>query len=80
MTQELQALREWLKVVDAAPEGDFELIVGNARHVRNVPGRKTDVKNAEWVADFEFAGRIRYRIARNFVVWDLRSHQIRIMP
>ena len=26
-------------------EGHFELIVGNARHIRNVPGRKTDVKD-----------------------------------
>jgi len=29
---------------DAVLEGHFELIVGNARHIRNVPGRKTDVK------------------------------------
>ena len=27
-------------------EGHFELIVGNARHIRNVPGRKTDVKDS----------------------------------
>jgi transposase len=27
-------------------EGNFELIVGNARHIRNVPGRKTDIKDA----------------------------------
>ena len=30
--------------VYAVLEGHFELIVGNARHIRNVPGRKTDVK------------------------------------
>jgi len=29
----------------------FELVVGNAQHIRNVPGRKTDVKDAEWLAD-----------------------------
>lgn len=28
--------------------GHFELIVGNAHHIKNVPGRKTDVKDAEW--------------------------------
>ena len=27
------------------------LIVGNARYIRNVAGRKTDVTNAEWIAD-----------------------------
>jgi hypothetical protein len=30
---------------------DFEVIVGNAWHMRNVPGRKTDVKGTEWLAD-----------------------------
>ncbi len=37
--------------VYAVLEGHFDLIVGNARHIRNVPGRKTDVKDAEWIAD-----------------------------
>ena len=30
-------------------EGRFELVVANAQHVRNVPGRKTDVKDSEWL-------------------------------
>src|SRR5690349_22899471 len=37
--------------VYAVLEGHFELIVGNARHIKAVPGRKTDVKDAEWIAD-----------------------------
>jgi transposase len=38
--------------VHAALEGGaFTLIVGNASHMRNVPGRKTDVRDAEWTAD-----------------------------
>jgi transposase len=44
-------------------EGHFELIVGNARHIRNVPGRKTDVKDAEWIADLVRHGLI----AKSFV-------------
>jgi transposase len=32
-------------------EGHFELLLANARRVKNVPGRKTDVKDAEWLAD-----------------------------
>ena len=32
-------------------EGDFELILANAQHIRNVPGRKTDVSDAGWIAD-----------------------------
>ena len=32
-------------------EGDFEILVVNAHHMKAVPGRKTDVKDAEWIAD-----------------------------
>src|SRR3954447_7201611 len=31
-------------------EDRFELMLVNARHIRQVPGRKTDVKDAEWIA------------------------------
>ncbi|WP_373458987.1 transposase [Peribacillus sp. V2I11] len=31
-------------------EGSLHLVLANARHVKNVPGRKTDVKDAEWLA------------------------------
>src|SRR5208283_4535370 len=44
--------------VYAVLEGCFELIVGNARHIRNVPGRKTDVKDSEWIADLVRHGLI----------------------
>jgi hypothetical protein len=44
-------------------EGHFELIVGNARHIRNVPGRKTDIKDAEWIADLIRHGLV----AKSFV-------------
>ena len=37
----------------------FTLIVGNASHMRNVPGRKTDVKDAEWIADLVRHGLVR---------------------
>ncbi len=32
-------------------EGGLELLVVNARHIKAVPGRKTDVRDAEWIAD-----------------------------
>ena len=32
-------------------EGFFELVVANAQHIKGVPGRKTDVQDAEWIAD-----------------------------
>ena len=29
----------------------FELVLANAAHIRNVPGRKSDVTDAAWIAD-----------------------------
>jgi transposase len=32
-------------------EGQFEVLLANAQHIKAVPGRKTDVQDAEWIAD-----------------------------
>src|SRR5262249_24413177 len=32
-------------------EGEFELVLANPLHIRNVPGRKSDVNDATWIAD-----------------------------
>src|SRR5258706_11610871 len=40
-------------------EGDFELLVVNAQHIKAIPGRKTDVKDAEWIADLLRHGLLR---------------------
>ncbi|HZA24414.1 MAG TPA: IS110 family transposase, partial [Dehalococcoidia bacterium] len=32
-------------------EGDFAFVLANARHIKAVPGRKTDVRDCEWIAD-----------------------------
>lgn len=39
------------RTVYAHLEGSFVLVVANAQHMRAVPGRKTDVQDAEWIAD-----------------------------
>jgi transposase len=44
-------------------EDAFEMTVGNAHHIKNVPGRKTDVKDSEWLADLARHGLI----AKSFV-------------
>jgi transposase len=40
-------------------EGSFELLVVNAHHLKTVPGRKTDVRDAEWIADLLRHGLLR---------------------
>jgi transposase len=53
----------WKPVYAVLEEAALELIVGNAHHIKNVPGRKTDVKDAEWIADLVRHGLI----AKSFV-------------
>lgn len=40
-------------------EGSFELVLANAQHVRNVPGRKSDVNDAMWLSDLLAHGLVR---------------------
>jgi transposase len=40
-------------------EGEFEILLVNARHVKHVPGRKTDVKDCEWLAQLLQCGLLR---------------------
>jgi hypothetical protein len=42
-------------------EGNFELFVVNAQHIKAVPGRKSDVRDAEWIADLLQHGLLRGR-------------------
>src|SRR5207245_7991358 len=39
--------------------GHFELVLANAMHIRNIPGRKSDVSDATWIADLLAHGLIR---------------------
>lgn len=48
----------WMPVY-AQLEAHFDVIVGNATHIKNVPGRKTDVNDAQWIADLCRHGLIR---------------------
>ena len=47
------------KPVYAILEGALEIVVANAQHVKKVPGRKSDVKDAEWLADLLCHGLLR---------------------
>jgi transposase len=54
-------------------EGDFELILANAQHIRNVPGRKTDVSDAGWIADLLAHGLIRSSFVPPAPIQELRD-------
>jgi len=61
------------KPVYAVLEGHFDLIVGNAHHIKNVPGRKTDVKDAEWIAQLVRHGLITKSFVPPPAIRDLRE-------
>ena len=48
----------WMPVYEVL-EGHMQVIVGNAQHIKAVPGRKTDVKDSEWIGDLVRHGLIR---------------------
>ena len=49
----------WKPVWHILGDGDFALVLANAAHVKNVPGRKTDVNDATWLADLLAHGLVR---------------------
>jgi len=59
--------------VYAVLDGAFELVVGNAHHIKNVPGRKTDVKDSEWIANLLRHGLIRSSFVPAKPVRELRD-------
>jgi len=54
-------------------EGHFELVLANAQHIRNVPGRKTDVNDAAWIADLLAHGLIRSSFVPPAPIQELRD-------
>ena len=54
-------------------EGHFTIILANAQHVKNVPGRKTDAKDSEWIAELLQHGLLRNSYVPPEAIRDLRD-------
>ena len=63
----------WMPVLRILGEGGFELILANAAHIKNVPGRKTDMNDAMWLADLLACGLIKASFVPNEEVQELRA-------
>jgi len=64
----------WMPVYAVLEQaGGFELIVANAQHIKAVPGRKTDVKDAEWLAELVRFGLMRKSFVPPKPIRDLRD-------
>lgn len=63
----------WTPVWNILSDGKFDLIVANAAHIKNVPGRKTDMNDAMWIADLLACGLIRASFVPDEATQELRS-------
>jgi Transposase and inactivated derivatives len=80
------------ELLECCFDGDIQLLVVNARHMKNVPGKKTDIRDSEWIATLLRAGLLKssfipdkaFRELRHFtryrkrIVSDITSQKNRI--
>ena len=55
----MESTGEYWRPVFNILEGNLEVILVNARHIKAVPGRKTDIKDAQWIAELLQHGLLR---------------------
>ena len=63
----------WKPVWHVLAEGGFDLVLANAAQVKNVPGRKTDVNDATWLAELLAHGLVRASFVPDAPTQELRS-------
>jgi transposase len=63
----------WKPVWNVLSDGVFELFLANAAHIKNVPGRKTDINDATWIADLMACGLIKASFVPGEAIQELRS-------
>jgi len=63
----------WKPVWHVLSDGEVELVLANAAHVKNVPGRKTDVSDATWLAELLAHGLIRASFVPDGQTQELRT-------
>jgi transposase len=69
----MEATGVYWKPVYYALEHRFEVWLCNAHHVKNVPGRKTDMSDAEWLADVAAHGMVRPSFVPPLAIRELRE-------
>mgnify|MGYP002620944838 CR=1 FL=1 len=62
----------WKPIYNLLEAEQIQTLVVNAKHIKQVPGRKTDVKDAEWIA-----GLLRYGLLRGSLIPDRSQRELR---
>jgi transposase len=60
-------------ILEASLSDEMHLLVVNARHMKNVPGKKTDMRDAEWIATLLRAGLLKGSFVPERDIRDLRQ-------
>lgn len=63
----------WKPVWHILSDGEFDLVLANAAGVKNVPGRKSDVNDAQWISDLAAHGLIRGSFVPDGQTQDMRG-------
>jgi len=69
----MESTGEYWRPIFNILEAEFETLLVNAAHVKNVPGRKTDVRDAQWLAELLQHGLLRPSFIPSVPVRELRD-------
>jgi transposase len=64
----------WIPLYEIVEERGFEVVLVNARDVHNVPGRKSDVQDCEWLRELQSVGLLRSSFRPSAEIVTLRSY------
>src|SRR5262245_55478380 len=73
----------WIPLCDILSQYDIQVTLVNAEHTKNVPGRKSDVQEGQWLMKLHTYGLLRdsFRLAENMeeirTVWRLRDRHVK---
>ncbi len=64
----------WIPIYEILEERGFEVVLVNAHHVKNVPGRKTDVVDCQWIQELHSFGLLRGSFRPSAEIATLRAY------
>jgi transposase len=64
----------WIPIFEILEERGFKVVLVNSRHVKNVPGRKTDVLDCQWIQELHSVGLLRGSFRPDAEIATLRAY------
>ncbi len=64
----------WIPIYEILEERGFEVVLVNSRHVKNVPGRKSDVSDCQWIQELHSVGLLRGSFRPDTEIATLRAY------